>query len=131
MALIDDIKAKFPNLAPETRDDGAIAAALSIGRVRVVPTLGGIGTVLEALGPTDGAQLLDDLTAMSATVPAVRWAMVLVNRGDLDFGSTATRTMIDQVVTDAAKAAKLKAVAEVPDVVTAQQVAQALEGVFQ
>jgi hypothetical protein len=125
MSLLDEIQAGGFDLA--NRDDGAIAAALSVDRKKVVKTLGGIGMVLETLGPADGAALLDSLEAMSANNSAVKWAFVLVNRGELDFGSAATRAMIDMLIPPDAAAA-LKAIAEVPDVVTAQQVAQALEG---
>ena len=118
MSLIDEIRAKCSPELLETRDTQAIADAVNVGRVKVHPKLGGVGIVMEALGPTAGAALLDQLEAMSATVPAVKWAFVLINRGELDFGSTATRTMIDQLVTDPAAAAALKAVAEVPDHVT-------------
>ena len=58
--------------------------------------------------------LLDQLETMSATVPAVKWAFVLINRGELDFGSAATRSMIDQLIPGPAGVA-LKATAEVAD----------------
>lgn len=125
MTLLAEIQAGGFNLV--NRDDGVIATALSIGRKKIVTTLGGIGTVLEALGPVDGAALLDQLEAMALTNSAVKWAFVLINRGELDFGSSATRAMIDLLVPEPARTA-LKAVAEVPDVVTAQDVAKALEG---
>lgn len=109
---------------PARRDD-LIAQVLSVGRVRVVKTLGGIGTVLETLGPVDGATVLDQLEAMVPTVPAVKWAFVLVNRGELDFGSSATRAMIDQLLPSQI-GALLKAVAEVPNPLTVGQVSDAL-----
>lgn len=128
MTLLEEILATGFNLAE--RDDGAIAAAVSAGRIKVVKYLGGIGTVLETLGPVDGAALLDQLEAVAATNSAVKWALVLVNRGELDFGSTAVRDMIDLLfgVSAPEVAAKLKALAVVPDLVSAQQVSQALEG---
>lgn len=125
MTLLEEIQSGGFDLG--NRDDGAIAAALSVGRTKIVPRLGGIGVVMETLGPVDGAALLDSLEAMVATNSAVKWAFVLINRGELDFGSSATRAMIDQLL-PAPAAAALKSVAEVPDVITAQQVAQALEG---
>lgn len=125
MTLLEEIQSGGFDLG--SRDDGAIAAALSVGRTKIVPRLGGIGVVMETLGPVDGAALLDSLEAMVATNSAVKWAFVLINRGELDFGSSATRAMIDQLL-PAPAAAALKSVAEVPDVITAQQVAQALEG---
>lgn len=125
MALIDEIKAKCSPELLASRDDVAITAHVNQGRTKVATTLGGIGTVLEALGPTDGAALLDQLETMAATVPAVKWAFVLINRGELDFGSAATRGMIDQLIPEPARSA-LKAVAEVADPVTNDDVRRAL-----
>jgi len=130
--LIDDIRALSAELLA-THDTQAIADALSVGRKKVVTKLGGIGLVMETLGPTDGAALLDQLETMSATVPAVKWAFVLINRGELDFGSPATRAMIDQLVPAPANAL-LKAVAEVDDPIDEMTVRKACwsdEGVWQ
>ena len=117
--LHDDIQALDPALIA-SRDYTDIAAALNAGRVKVEPKLGGIGLVLETLGPVDGAALLDALEAQAATVPALKWAFTLINRGELDFGSNATRAMISSLIPSPAKEALL-AVAEVPDVVTAAE----------
>lgn len=125
MALIDEIKAKCSPELLASRDDVAITTKVNENRTKVATTLGGIGTVMEALGPTDGAALLDQLEAMAATVPAVKWAFVLINRGELDFGSAATRGMIDQLIAEPARSA-LKAVANVPDLVSVGEVSDAL-----
>ena len=119
MSLYDEIQALDPALVA-SRDYDAIAAALNVGRVKVEPKLGGIGLVLETLGPVDGAALLDALEAQAATVPALKWAFTLINRGELDFGSNATRAMIASLIPSPAKEALL-GVAEVPDVVTAAE----------
>lgn len=118
--LYDDIQSLDPALVA-SRDYQAIADALSVGRVKIQPRLGGIGLVLETLGPTGGADLLDALALQAASVPALKWAWVLVNRGELDFGSPATRAMIDALISEPTRTL-LKAVAEVPDPVTAAQV---------
>ena len=118
--LYDDIQALDAALVA-SGDYQAIADALNVGRSKIAPKLGGIGLVLETLGPVDGAALLDALEAQAATVPALKWAFTLVNRGELDFGSAATRAMITTLIPSPAKEALL-AVAEVPDVVTAAQV---------
>lgn len=114
---------------PDRRDD-LIAQVLSVGRVRVQKTLGGIGTVLETLGPEAGAAVLDGLEAIKAGNAAVKWAWFLIERGELDFGSSATRGMIDQLVAGGAlpagAGAALKAVAEVPNPITVNQVSDAL-----
>ncbi|TVO57531.1 hypothetical protein [Denitromonas halophila] len=81
------------------RDAGnfaAIAAALPAERVPQT-TLGGVGAVMEALGPVAGAEVLDALDALKASISAVKWAWVLINRGELDFGSASTRGMIQQL----------------------------------
>lgn len=111
--------------AVAARDTTAIAAVLSVGRTKVISKSGGIGMVLGALGPVNGAALLDTLETASTTNPPLKWAFVLINRGDLDFGSPATRAMIDQLIPGPAGVA-LKAVAEVPDAVTEFEVRQAL-----
>ena len=127
MTLLDEIQAKCSPELIASRDHGAIAAAVNVGRTKIVSRLGGIGAVMETLGPVDGAALLDSLEVTASTVPAVRWAFVLINRGELDFGSPATRAMIDQLVPSPAKEALLS-LAEVPETITPQQVAKALEG---
>lgn len=123
--LYDDIQALDPELLA-SRDYQAISAALNVGRVKIMPRLGGIGLVLETLGPVDGAALLDGLEAQAASVPALKWAWVLVNRGELDFGSAATRAMIDALIPEPA-CTLLKAVAEVSDPVTAASVEVAMK----
>lgn len=125
MALIDEINEKCTPEQIALRDYDAIAATVSAGRTRIATKLGGIGTVLETLGPDDGAALLDTLETIAAGNSAVKWAFVLINRGELDFGSSATRGMMDLLL-PAEVAAALKSVAEVPDRVTAQQVSDAM-----
>lgn len=115
------------SLVPDTE---AIAAALSVGRTKVQQKLGGVGVVMEALGPDVGSAVLDGLDALKSVSSPVKWAWVLINRGELDFGSTATRGMIQQLAaggaipTDAAIA--LLAIAEVPDPVDEMSVRKAI-----
>lgn len=125
--LLAELQAKCSPELLASRDHDAIAAAVNVGRVKVVPTLGGIGTVLEKLGPIGGAALLDSLEEISVTNSAVKWAFVLINRGELDFGSSATREMIDLLIPGAAGDA-LKAVAERDDHLTPARVANILDG---
>lgn len=107
-------------------DFEAIAAALSVGRKQVVSRLGGVGVVMESLGAEDGAAVLDALDALRAVSSPVKWAWVLIERGELDFGSAATRGMIQQLALAGAipapAEAALLAISEVPDPVTAAQV---------
>lgn len=131
MTLLEGIQAKCSPELIASRDHQAIADAVNVGRTKVITRLGGIGLVLETLGPTYGAALLDNLQVMTTTVPALKWAWYLIERGELDFGSAATRGMIDQMVTDgimpASVGALLKGVAETADTVTAAQVEIAMK----
>lgn len=58
----------------------------------------GIGTVLNALGPTDGAAVLDTLDAMRAQVSPLKWAWTLLERDALDVGLEATRAQLQALV---------------------------------
>lgn len=107
-------------------DYGAIAAAINaMGLTKVGSVNGGIGTIMEAIGPETGGALLDQLQMIGKTNSAVKWALVLIERGDLNFGSAPTRAMIDQLCPPAAAAA-LKAVAESPDTTDHSAVSAAL-----
>jgi len=109
-----------------SHDYQVIADVLSINRKKVVTRLGGIGLVLETLGPTEGAALLDALELQASSVPALKWAWILVNRGELDFGSPATRAMIDALIPEPNRTL-LKSVAEVPDLISPAQVEVAMK----
>ena len=129
MTLRDEILSR-PDCADALarRDCGELAALLSVGRTKVVDLNIGYGTVLEVLGAEAGSAFLDGLTALAATSSPVKWALKLLDRGELNIGSPATQAQLDalaaggvfpQVVADA-----LKALALAPDVVTMQQVAE-------
>ena len=119
MTLLQEIIVKCSPEILATHDTQAITDAFNVGHTKVATKLGGIGLVLETLGPDNGAALLDGLQAMTTTVPALKWAWYLIERGELDFGSPATRGMIDTLVAQGAIAeplgTALKAAAEVPD----------------
>lgn len=130
MTLLDEIKAKCPPELLAGQDADAIAAAVNVGRTRVVPRLGGIGAVMETLGSVDGPAVLDALDALKGTVPAVKWGWMLLERGELDFGSTVTRQMIDGLVMGGvmteAQGLAIKALAEQPNPVTEFDVRRAI-----
>lgn len=91
----------------------------------------GLGTVLDALGPDDGAGVLDALYAIAGTSRPVYYAMKLLERGELDVGMASTREQIDKlvgVVMSVQQAAAIKALAESPVTITAAQVSVALRG---
>ena len=131
----DEIRAAIdasPVLAGLLPDAAAVAAALSVGRTKIVNTLGGVGLVMEHLGPLEGSAVLDTLDQLKTVSAPVRWACVLVERGDLDFGSPATRMMIEQLgdagAISEASAAAMLAIAEVPDPVSEFEVQRAIYG---
>ena len=130
MTLFEEISTLDPVLVA-SRDYAVIAATLSVGRKKVTARTGGIGLVLELLGPENGSVLLDTLQAMTASVPSLKWAWYLIERGELDFGSAATRGMIDSLVAGGAMniniGMALKAAAEIPDPVGADQVEIAMK----
>lgn len=126
MTLLDEIQSKCSAELIASHDYGAIADAVNVGRTKVTQRLGGIGLVLETLGPDGGATLLDALQGKTATVPSLKWAWYLIERGELDFGSAATRGMINALITEPAKSLLL-AVAEVADPVSAAQIEVAMK----
>lgn len=105
---------------------GSIASAINaMGLTRVVSTASGEGTILETLGPVAGGELLDQMEALAATNSAVKWALKILGRAELNLGATTTRAMLDALLPPAAAAA-LKAVAEVPDTTNHIEVMTAL-----
>ena len=133
MALRDEILSR-PDCADSlaARDCGELAALLSVGRTKVIDYSIGYGTVLEVLGAEAGSAFLDGLTALAATSSPVKWALKLLDRGELNIGAAATRGQLDALVTAGvmpqAVADALKNLAVVPDEITATQVQTALEG---
>ena len=115
------------------RDCGELAALLSVGRTKVIDYSIGYGTVMDTLGATAGAAFLDSLTELAATSSPVKWALKLLDRGELNIGAAATRGQLDALaaggVMPQAVADALKGLAVSPDEITASQVQQALEGV--
>jgi len=133
MTLRDEILSR-PDCADAlaARDCGELARILSIGRTKLIERNVGYGTVMEALGAENGAAFLDGLTAVAATSSPVKWALKLLDRGELNIGAAATRGQLDALaaggVMPQAVAEALKNLAVVPDEITASQVQQALEG---
>jgi hypothetical protein len=132
MSLREEILAVCTPAELAQRDDAKIAAKVSQGRTRIVSRPGGVGAVMRTLGPEAGANLLNTLETLAASTPSIKWALVLIRDGSLDFGDPATRAQIDllagQGVITAAQATALKAIAVADAPVTAQDVARALEG---
>lgn len=111
------------------RNDVAIADVLSRNRVKTTTRLIGIGTILNALGPVEGAAALDALEALKAANSAIKWAFYLLESGNLDIGLPATRMQIDALVGSvftSEQAAALKAIAEEADPINYNSVSDAL-----
>lgn len=133
MTLKDEILSR-PDCAEALaiRDCGALATILSVGRTKTVDKFIGYGTVLEALGAEGGAAFLDGLTALATTSSPVKWALKLLDRGELNIGAATTQTQLDALATAGvipqAVADVLKGLAIVPDAISPQAVQTALEG---
>jgi hypothetical protein len=112
------------------RDCGELARILSIGRTKLIESNIGYGTVMETLGAENGAAFLDALTVLAATSSPVKWALKLLDRGELNIGAATTQAQLDALaaggVMPQAVADALKALAIVPDMVTPQEVADAV-----
>jgi hypothetical protein len=96
MALRDEILSR-PDCADALarRDCGELAALLSVGRTKVIDYSIGYGTVLEVLGAEAGAAFLDGLTDLAAASSPVKWALKLLDLGELNIGSPATQAQLD------------------------------------
>lgn len=138
MALRDEILAKFPALTAATRDDGAIAVAVSTGRTAVVDYwLTDRGLVSDLANATGNETVSDSvLTKLDAAALQSRSAKALINRLENDpkgvnFGDSALRTWIQNGgVFSASEISALLALPVKPAPVSALDVAQALEGYF-
>lgn len=92
LAMIDARAALDPEFAEHVaeRRDAQIAAALSVGRTKLVPTEIGAGTILAALGEGGGA-FLDALVEIGTVNRNVYWTMDLIRQGRLRIDLPATR----------------------------------------
>lgn len=86
------VQADFDVLEPllAVRNDVAIAAHLSVGRTRIVPTQTGIGTILAVMAP-DGGDFLNAIETIGATDSNCKWVLRLIEAGRLDLGNPVTR----------------------------------------
>jgi hypothetical protein len=62
------------------------------------PTSTGIGGVMDALGPQEGAALLDALASMATDSATLRWGLRALEQNGLDFSLPSTRSEIDALV---------------------------------
>lgn len=131
MITVSDIEATGLPLDPAIRDDGAIAAALSVGRVKVASAPIGIGTVLAVMAPS-GGDFLNALESLGAVDSNVKWALKMIEQGTFDVGHPVTRAQLEAFAQAQPQFATginaLLNVAVVPDPVSSQEVTKALEG---
>lgn len=112
-------------------DHGAIAAALSVGRTKIVPTPIGIGTVLAVMAP-QGGDFLNALETMGATDANVKWALKMIEQATFDIGHPVTRAQLAAfaqaapALADGIAALLNVAVQDAP--VSSQEVSKAMEG---
>lgn len=127
-ALTGEEIAAIDLLLPE-RNDVAIAAILSTGRVKTQPTPIGIGTVLAVMAPS-GGEFLNALEGMGATDANVKWALKMIEQGTFDVGHPVTRAQLEEFAVTAPEMAAavgaLLAVAEAPDPISFNTVSDAL-----
>jgi len=62
------------------------------------PTRTGIGGVMDALGPQEGAALLDALASMATENSTLRWGLRALEQNGLDFSLPSVRSEIDALV---------------------------------
>ncbi len=129
MSLKDEI---IVRVAPEvlaTCEPEQIAEAASAGRVALVPSPIGIGTVLAVMAPS-GGDFLNSLEALGAADANVKWALKMIEQSTFDVGHPVTRAQL-QAFSDSHPAmapaiAALLAVAERPAPITEYDVRCAL-----
>lgn len=126
----NEVAAIDPLLA--IRNDVAIAAVLSEGRVRLQSKYIGAGTIIAVMRPhgLSGGAFIDQLVAMGATDRDVYWAMDLIKQGRFDIGEPAAQVQMDVLASllpdFALGLAALKALGQVPDPVNFNHVSDAL-----
>lgn len=112
------------------KSPGEIAALLNAPQVVRTEYMIGVGSVLNALGPVNGAAMLDQVRALAETDAVVKYGWMLLEKASLDVGLDSTRAMLDALL-PAEAASVLKGLAEqtVTAGVTVQQVIDAMEGI--
>lgn len=113
----------------QNRNDVQIADVLSAGRVNIVPTPIGIGTVLAVMAPS-GGDFLNALEALGATDANVKWSLKMIEQSTFDVGHPVTRTQLQAFAAAnpglAPAIVALLAVAEQPDTIHYNVVSDAL-----
>ena len=132
-ALTDtEVLAISPLLDPNNRNDTAIAAILSAGRTRYLPTQIGVGTILSTLRGVGagGGVFLDTLMAIGEVDRDIHWTMKLIEAGALRIDLPEVREGMQQLAiaapTVAAGIEALLALSAMPDPLDVASVSAAL-----
>lgn len=128
MTLLDEIKAKLTPALRVSRDTLAIAAMISVDRVKANTLQIGNGAILEAIGLTAGNSFLDAVN----TTPAFRYVKPMLDRSTLHVGSPLVQATVQSLVPTVltlAQADALCALGKSPDPVTELDVRKALYAV--
>lgn len=73
------------------------APSATLAKTRMVTARGIMASY--GLGPTGGAAFLDKLDALSASVPAIKWAMTFLrSESGIDIGEPATQVMLTSLI---------------------------------
>lgn len=116
-----------------SRNDVAVAAQLSVGRVTHGPTQIGEGTVVAVMGDPRGGLFLDAVIELGSQDRTVYWGMAPVRRGVLDLSIPAARASLESLKAKlpeyAADIEALLSVGVVPDPVHFSIVSDALNRV--
>lgn len=127
MTLIDEIRAKCSTELLASREHGAIAAQVSIGRIRPSSLEIGNGTVLETIGLAAGNALLDAIYNGND----YRHVRPLLEQGRLKAASPliagALSELVEANVIEQEHADALLALGTEPDPVDVQEVIRAME----
>lgn len=115
----------------DARNDGSLAAGLSVGRTRLQSKEIGAGTILAILAP-DGGAFLDALTVLGESDRNVFWSLDLIRQGRFDIGMPAARAQVTALGVDhpelAPAVASLLALGVVPDSLPVDVVSAILNG---
>lgn len=126
MTLLDEIQAACSPELIESREHGAIAAAVSVGRTRSSMTEIGNGSILETIGLSSGTALLDAIHATAA----MKYVLPLLDQGRLKIGSALVQNTIDMFVAatviTSEQGEALKALGKEPAPVSVAEVVDAL-----
>lgn len=93
---------KLPDLASLPDWDAAARLNASDGSLPAIETWVetkiGIGSILDTLGPSKGAELLDALETLAQTQPVVRWGLELIRGSGLDLSRPSARAQLAALV---------------------------------